>query len=316
MANGEQINVWAFRIFAFKPNKPGGWNYTLHFNTLADLVEQLEKEKLQRRIDKLVIVAHGDNAGLVQFDKSLTRDSIEDFASELKKLGTLLSPTGKLLFESCQAGGGEQGSELLMRISKYLAPEQTVVGFIVNGLSPGMAGGLAGDIFEAPNSMSGMRASQFKDAKTRMTEESFYAKWARGGKIVRLPLIEEFSKLKGDWSIVWLKGPGAMSANYSGAVFKVDNDNLRASKKGKQLLMARYQVNLTQRPRTVELAYTAGPCKEKKSTGIVEFDYADFDRVKVALSVPEAQPPKKRPADFDYPPNAKHIAVALRRIIP
>jgi uncharacterized protein (TIGR03067 family) len=309
----EPINVWAFRVFVFKPNKAQGWTHTIHFDTLADLLKQLRERELQGRIAKLVIVAHGDSAGLVQLDRRLTVETSESFAADFKQLSTFLAPEGKLMFESCQAGADEPGSLLLKRLSTYLNAGQTVIGFIVNGLGPGHLGGLAGDIFEAPNSMPGMPASAFKGKKVLLTEDSVYAKWARAGKIVRLPVLEEFAKFKGSWTVIALKGPGKMSAEYSGATFAIGLSDIRVVQKGKTLAGARYKANLTLRPRTLDVDYTAGVDKGKQAAGILEFGEADFDSLKIALSTPAKQLPQKRPPDFSYPPGASHVVIELKR---
>lgn len=311
----EAINVWSFRVFHFRPNKAGGWSHTIHFDKLTELLKKLEDEKLHGRVNKFVIVAHGDKAGLVKLNKDLTTETLESFAADLTTLGKFLTPDGKLLFESCQAGAGEGGSLLLVNLSKLLKPEQTVVGYIVNGLGPGPGGGLAGDIFEAPKSMPGMAASQFKGSKRRMTEESFYAKWARGGKIVRLSLLEEFEKRRGTWIVGSWKGPGKMSAQYSGATFEIRADDFTVSRNGKSLTSGSYKADFTKRPRIIDIDYKLGADRGKKAVGILEFGEADFDVLRILLTVPATET-KERPADFAYVPDAPLMLIELKRAPP
>ena len=114
-------NVWATQVGIFKLPKESEWTHVFNqMGSLKKLVEKLKEGKLQRRVAKLAIVAHGDTAGLVQLDSDMTSTNVTSFRLDLADLIDYLTPNGKLIFMSCIAGAGKEGDELLSTISSYL----------------------------------------------------------------------------------------------------------------------------------------------------------------------------------------------------
>jgi len=301
-----QINVWAFRIGAFLADSKSEWTHVIHIEGLKDLLEKLAEAELRGRVSKLVIVAHGDSAGLIQLDHDVTAKNVASFADDFKKLATFLKPDGKLMFESCQAGLGDEGTLLLKGISSHLQPAQTVVGFMVNGLLGRI--GMAGDVFEAPNSMRDMPATEFKGAQ-RMTEESLYAKWAQNGRILRLPLPEELSGLRGGWLVTQSLVNGKNAKPLEGATAKITLEEIALTKGKKPVWSGTHKLDLITRPRTIDITFASGKEKGKTALGILRFGEADFDSLTICL----AEPGKARPDDFTSLEKSGRTLLALKR---
>src|SRR6478735_6905240 len=106
--------VWAARkdtgIWVDK-SKAGDWQYVITFSDLRDLVGQLEKLKPSPKgqVRKLAIVAHGDQNGVVQLDRTLSATTAPSFKSEFSALSQFLIYYGRVIFFSCVAGGDEPG---------------------------------------------------------------------------------------------------------------------------------------------------------------------------------------------------------------
>jgi hypothetical protein len=93
-----------------------------------------------------------------------------------------------LIFYSCIAGQGAEGSLLLTSLSTHL-PSRTIVAFEVFGLIgrlPNTPGAM-----EATTTSSPELASRPGGTIGRLSPWSRFAKWAKSGKIVRLPILEQ-----------------------------------------------------------------------------------------------------------------------------
>jgi Domain of unknown function (DUF4347) len=200
-----ESKVWAFRVGNFVQDSSSGWSYSIRFNSLKELIEALREKKLSGQVETLAIVAHGDAAGLVQLDRDLNRSTIGSFGNALTNLNDFLMPHGKLIFVSCLAALGQEGTELLIGISKYL-PNRHIIGFTING---GMAQEglptLPGQVLEAENFMRGMPAKLLKELPT-LTEYSNFSKWARNGYITKIPLQEQIKRP--NYRCAWSLCPG------------------------------------------------------------------------------------------------------------
>ena len=65
--------------------KKGSWDHLIDFTSLGDLAGQLKRLNALQ-IDKLGIVAHGNQPGLVLLDRDLTPESAPSFNSEFSAL--------------------------------------------------------------------------------------------------------------------------------------------------------------------------------------------------------------------------------------
>jgi len=307
-------NIWAYRVGWFLPNPANGWTHVFKIRGFKDLLTQLEETQLQGKVSKLVIIAHGDAAGLVQLNQNMTPENVALFGDDFNRLAMFLSTDGMLIFQSCQAGLGDKGSLLLKKISSYLQPNQYAIGFMVNGLSPSIGPGLAGDVFEAPGSMPGMPLREFKNSK-RMNEDSVYAKWAQDGYIVRLPIPEEFSNLKGSWEVIMAIANAKIASRFKSVTLKISNDLIELADDSKVIWSGTYKIDFTYRtevakkPRTIDINYTVGEYKSKTALGILSFGRADFNSLTICL----AEPSKERPDDFTSPANSRRLLLELKR---
>lgn len=323
------VNVWSHRIGKFSPDPEGIWPYVFKISTLQDLVDHLEKAKLHGRVFKLVIVAHGDAAGLVQMKPNITSENVASFADEFQRLSRFLNPNGMLLFESCQAGLGDTGTLLLTRISAYFKPTQFVVGFMVNGSWIEKTPNQAGDIFEAPDSMFGMPVRELFKNKKRMTEESQYAKWAQNGRVVRLPLSEEYSKLwskskkkapahlltrrPGVWAITSAVLNGKNSKAYQSGVMTLTFPESIVLARGKRKIWyGRMTVSLKANPHEFDVIYDSGKNKGKTSRGIFRFGRGDYDLLNLCLAPPSGD----RPFQFASAQGSGNLLLEFKRLDP
>ena len=314
--------VWAYRIGKALPNPADGWPHVVKIRNFKDLISHLERARLVGNVSKLAIVAHGDSAGLVQMDRNVSPDNVELFADDFGKLATFLTKNGKLMFMACQAGLANEGTHLLKKISSYLNPDQVVVGFSINGFWVGESSpGLAGNIFEAPKSMRGMPLKEYKGSK-RMTEDSVFAKWAQDGRIIRLPLQEEISTLRGSWQVVTAKRSSKnvnrlrqATLKYS-SVYPYAEDIIELVAKNNNTIWAgTYKYGLTDQtrgvdnPKTIDILYTTGKDKGKLALGIFRFGKADYASLTLCL----AEPLKDRPKAFTTPVKSGRLLLELRR---
>jgi uncharacterized protein (TIGR03067 family) len=301
-ARGAEANVWAYHLGDFNPG--AGWTHAFQIMNLTDLLDKLREAKLQSRILKLVVLAHGDNGGVVQLDPEINYKNVQSFAKKFQELGDFLISGGKLIFMSCQAGAGKEGTEFLGAISRLL-PGRTVIGFIVKGSL--RARGMAGDVWEAPRGMTGVNPAPFKD-EPRMTEESIYAKWLRDGRPLRLPAWDELATLRGNWTVTSATADGRSAPDLGNAAVVFRLDSIEVTRKGVRVWSASYRVDLLKRPRTIDLTYTAGKQKGKSVLGILRFGEG-YDTLLLCL----AEPAIDRPDDFTANPKSRRILLELQR---
>lgn len=161
---------------------------------LTDLVDAMDRLRLRGAVTHLAIVAHGDSPGTVELEHPLTAGSIPHFGAAFDRLNGLLTRDAWVTFYSCIAGKDEPGSRLLSGISRRLAG-RTIVGFELFGLI-GPPGAL-----NAPGTMTAIETPIMQLATNPRAQHGNlnpwcpFAKRARDGKIVHLPLLEQNGRL-------------------------------------------------------------------------------------------------------------------------
>ena len=198
------VRVWAHRIGNFVRKPESGFGFTIRFSGLDDLIASMSKSGLRGRVESLVIVAHGDESGLVQLDRNLTPTALPSFDREFTNLKPYFEPSAgsKLIFMSCLAGLEKDGDRLLCGISARLANVH-VSGFEVNGST--VAEGMPmepGSLTDGIGLMNGGPAKLMK-GKPVLDEYSIFSKWAFNGYITRIPAREQLQRkgLKCAWSL-------------------------------------------------------------------------------------------------------------------
>jgi hypothetical protein len=200
------MNVWAYRVGTFSA-RGGEWDLSLRFDSLQNLLDQLANAHVAKgQVRKLAIVAHGDVGGHVQLhDGDLTAGTAARYAAALLALRDYLWVNARLIFYSCVAGRGQDGSALLNALSGKHLPGRHVIGFERFGVLSGM-GQLPGEMRCATASLqfSGADRIPFCDpsatarpvtdatrkAEQILSEYSIYAKWSYQGKVIKIPYDE------------------------------------------------------------------------------------------------------------------------------
>jgi hypothetical protein len=182
--------VWAHRVGAWTRNPATGWSHTLQMNGLGDLTRAMDRAGLKGVVTQLGIVAHGDQPGQVILNRQLTAATIDVFRFELNGLRSYLTRNGILTFYSCIAGKGEAGSRLLVALSNQL-PGRTVVGFELFGLigPPGIPNA-PGNVIATETSLAQLAMDQ-RAQHGRLHPWCPFAKRARDGQVVHLPILEQ-----------------------------------------------------------------------------------------------------------------------------
>lgn len=323
----EAVTVWAFREFTFRPNREGGWTHTFRISGLDDLFGKLAELKLQHRVSKLAIVTHGDQGGVVLIDgvkeEGITLKNLDSFSKQFAQLATFLTPDGWLLFESCVAGAGLEGSVFLKKISLLLQAKQQVIGFIVWGKN--MIGSLmdAGELYAVPG------GGPIPKGAEKMNEHSQYAKWAQNGRIIVLPVHEVVGNLKGKWKVSSATMGDMTVKEFDGAILNVrESSQLNFAKNGKEISAGTYDARPGKPgdPNTIDVAFTNGSLRGKTLLGIFRYGDRDADAFTICFSEPlktpskqaSKAPPKglpgeKRPTEFASPPKSKQLLIELKR---
>jgi hypothetical protein len=200
------MNVWAHRVGNFKPTGGGEWNETLKFNALGDLLKQFKNKNIAKgQVQKLGIVAHGDAGGLVQLDADLTLHTIGQFSEDLRALQDYLGINARVIFYSCIAAMGPEGSGLLNELSGKFFPGRHLIGFERYGLVPqealqiptgevpcstGRRGPQGSTADCDPSPTLGLVLDPRKKAEHLLSEYSIYAKWSHQGQVIKIPYSE------------------------------------------------------------------------------------------------------------------------------
>lgn len=158
-------------------------------NGLKDLMESMGP-RLRGRVTRLGIVAHGDQPGVVRLDHPLSVSTVRRFSADLRDLRLWLTSDAMLIFYACIAGRGDEGSSLLVALSREL-PQRTIVGFELYGfIGPG-------GLLNAPGVVTATEASDSQLALQRASQHGRlhpwcpFAKRARGGVIRHIPILEQ-----------------------------------------------------------------------------------------------------------------------------
>lgn len=184
----EGRKVWAYRAGNFSTGKTSEWDHSFSFSKLNDILETMKKKEFEGQVANLSLVAHGDANGLVQLDSPLTPKTIGAFSGPLSGLRSYLKPNGKLIFMSCIAGKGEEGTALLAALSTILSGIY-VIGFTIFGGFSGALASAPGQIWE--DQYGNSRGMALPATPKWLTEHSIYSKWALNGKIIRFPQDEQ-----------------------------------------------------------------------------------------------------------------------------
>jgi Domain of unknown function (DUF4347) len=183
----EMANVWAsHRLIhaSWTDSRETGYDYVFLFNSLTDLCNKMASSRLQGKVQILGIVAHGPqfNGGLVKLNRDLTVESISTFTEEFQQLRYYLTRSATVAFYSCTLGYGGSGSALMIEISSRL-PGRTIIGFSVWGItSPYFSSN--------PGLVGYNRYPDSTHSEGFLFPNNDFAKWARDGQIIRLPLAE------------------------------------------------------------------------------------------------------------------------------
>lgn len=90
-----------------------------------------------------------------------------------------------------------------------------------------------------------------------MNKESKWAKWARGGDIVRVPEYERLASLlkllRGSWLITIAIYDGRPDHSYRGATVEFNALDLVITKNNKTLLKGNYTLNVKEKPATIDI---------------------------------------------------------------
>jgi hypothetical protein len=186
-------NVWASHTGAglWEPDPTGSshdYGYLVTFGAFADLPTGLAAQRITN-ITRLAIVAHGDSPGVVVVGPRLTPTSVSSFAATFGSLTTRLESTAKVVFFSCIAGKGPEGTSLLTLMSLQL-PGRRVIGFE-------LWGEYSASLPNAPGVITACSAptptmSCFPTARHgRLSPWGQFSKWAVDGVIVRYPVLEQ-----------------------------------------------------------------------------------------------------------------------------
>lgn len=176
--------VWAYREGAFSRTASTGWNHTINFTSPSDLAGQMDAAGLRGRVQRLVILAHGDRPG------QLLMEGTRHGATSAAVIGRLYAPflqsNAMLILMACIAGAGDDGSLFLRRLSTELRG-RVIVGFSAYGVIDSSFGGALnpGNVQAAPG--------QRPVPGARLQPWSPWAKWAHQDMIVRLPANEQES---------------------------------------------------------------------------------------------------------------------------
>ncbi|MEO9052218.1 MAG: hypothetical protein ABI280_10505 [Ginsengibacter sp.] len=215
----ESLAVWVYRSdrFAFTGGGYNGWDITYGFTTLQGLVDRLASSgHALRKISKLGICAHGDTSGSVQISLTLSRPGISpgdvrvengltadnvdypDIILRLSQLENFLNASAQVIFFSCIAGQGANGTRLLSRLSR-LWQNRTIIGFTTYGyidttFGAANAPGNVYDTEQLGDSLARSAADQYRRGiihLSRMDENNNTAKWVRNNNVIRIPGIDE-----------------------------------------------------------------------------------------------------------------------------
>ncbi len=211
------INVWAYRKqnlgAIFRPS--GEWDRVMDFDTLPELLEKFRKANFpQGQIRKLGIVAHGDEPGKVQIPPDrpepggkqvdLTVSTVDQFAKDLAALADYMWVNARIIFYSCIAGQGPDGSKLLNKLSGVYFRDRHVIGFEQYGVAND-GEQPAGELRCSQASVMGTVNPKFycnptatmktvtdvrRQAEQFLSEYAIYAKWSYHGRIIKIPYSE------------------------------------------------------------------------------------------------------------------------------
>jgi|SRR6266436_2854699 len=197
------MNIWAYRNDTGTWLNPQGSGWDEQFEIKEgwpEIIETLGALNLRGNVDKLAIVAHGDEGGLVQLKPDFTPSMVTAFRTEIAQLGQYLTPNGRLIFCACVAGacglhGTDPGGDLLNRVST-LIPNRYVIGFEVQAFLAAVGQPNRTGMLRVSSQRVALKANTICDDKGSLflTEKSWFSKWSLNGRVVQLPMIEQGSR--------------------------------------------------------------------------------------------------------------------------
>ncbi len=118
------VDVWAYHkvVPRYIENYKSGWGFTFKFGNLSDLNRQLANAKLNNRVQRIAVVAHGlENQAGLRFDRPLTaKSAANDFLPELLELGQYLTSAASVILFGCSVANFYESDGLLIELSTIL----------------------------------------------------------------------------------------------------------------------------------------------------------------------------------------------------
>jgi hypothetical protein len=152
-----------------------------------------------RKINKLGICAHGDISGVVDISAAtVLRASNVDYPgilTQLRAIENFLTRDAMVIFFSCVAGQGVEGTRLLTNLSGVW-PHRIIIGFTTFGYIDTSMGArnAPGNIYDTGQTLDGRVAGTLIHSGRlrpgRMDENGPSAKWVRNRRVLRAPLID------------------------------------------------------------------------------------------------------------------------------
>ncbi len=202
-------HVWAHRKGYWSDELSGtGWTHHVSFGTLRDIAQQLSSARFQKAsVYRLAIVTHGPQGGQVELDDGvLEANTVARYTPDLALLRPYLMRPARIIFGSCLAGLGKDGTALLTILSRDVFPGCHVIGFEKFGyvgvvtMEPTTVGQIAcvgsgdkaadGSVDTCNPPAQGTPMNPMQGGNI-LNEYSWYAKWGWKGKIIKLPLSEQ-----------------------------------------------------------------------------------------------------------------------------
>jgi uncharacterized protein (TIGR03067 family) len=121
--------------------------------------------------------------------------------------------------------------------------------------------------------------------------------------------MKDAARLEGEWSMVSGEANGqALPADAVKAMKRVAKDGVTTITHGEQMYFkAKYTIDPTKKPKTIDYTMTEGPTKGKTQFGIYEID---GDTIKFCFAAPGVE----RPTEFKAPSNSNRTLSVWKRL--
>lgn len=192
------IRVWAYRQGIWQAGNGYMQEHIVSASSLDYLVAQLRSKGLDRRIGQLAILAHGDFQGKIAIPAAsngeppmMSTGTLGSYQTQLAALDKLLAPGADVILFSCITGRGAAGDEFLKALSEKLRGRRIVAftTIVWYSLFPSTAGQVK-DSGEYERALAPRKEADYA-SRPNLNVESPNAKWAKDGKIIHRPSIDE-----------------------------------------------------------------------------------------------------------------------------